>query len=426
MTAPAIVSRGKSNGHAPAPIEVQAEAYHAGVVASIPVTAIDVGPNVRTQPGELDDLVESIKAHGVLQPIKVGAAGDRWVVVWGQRRYLAAVQAGLERIPALIDVDEKSAANLATEQLVENLQRADLNPIDEAKALRAILDADPQLTQAELAKRLGRSEPWVSNTLRLLGLAEPVQELIAAGRLGGAHGKVLAGLEKSEQTAIAKEVAKAGGSVRDLDGLIRDHRRQREWNAERAAEGRKRVKQAVEAVIAKKIDPQAQIVVTGYDVGSVPEALQKAGFKRVTSTGYYYGSTPPPSICKCVAFRLEVGYGTPRVLRHCVDDKHRAEMQKRESAKEQRAREAQEARRDAARAAVKAELEAHPLSLGLARHVLWRLEAPGWEKEKDKSARWGRIRALSLEQLHARIGELFYRYDVPPVDVVEEPAEASA
>lgn len=431
MTAPATVSRGKSTGKAP--VEIQAEAYHGQTIAQIPPEAIDVGPNVRAKPGELDDLVASIKEHGILQPIKVRQVGDRWSVMWGQRRYLAAVAAGLERIPALIELEDKAAHRVATEQLVENLVRADLNPIDEAKALRQILHADPELTQASLAGQLGRSAPWVANSLRLLETAKPVQQLLAEGKLSASHGKAIASLPASEQEAVAKETAREGYSAHDVEKIAAQRRRDQSWKAEQEQTRRKRIKDAVAAVKAKVQDQGTELVVSGYEsTGAIAEGLRKVGYKNVkVDTGSYYGSTPPPSICDCKAFRVEAGYGDPRVHRHCVKKAHRDEVTKREQAKRESDYADTGRQRKAAKAAVAAALKATPLSIDFARLLYWRLQNQWqrgeWAKTVLKDVKrpdpWRAVCSLSLEQLVSFIGEHLMDYDVPSLS---EPSAAPA
>jgi ParB/RepB/Spo0J family partition protein len=415
------ISRGKSNGHAPGATTLEGLGT---VVAEIPVSSIDIGPNVRTQPGELDELIASIREHGVLQPIKVRQDGDRFVVVWGQRRYLAAAAAGLERIPALIDgARDKPADRLAVEQLVENFHRADLNPIDEARALKAILDADPGLTQAALADRLGRSAPWVSNALRLLELAKPARELMASGALTTAHGKVLASLPKDEQQQVAKLAAKEQLTTRALEQEVARLRREREWDAKRRAEEKQRLASDVDVVKKKVEDLDAQIVVTGWNSpGRLAEALRRAGYKNVRTQDGFSDPAPPSSYCDCKAIEVRHDYGTPTVRRYCVVKKHREQARQDEAAKTEAKWAAERARLDAARAELKAQLAAHPLPVELARHFAWHVGTGAWS-EKERREKWAVICTMTAEQLNEQLAAELHGHSGPPIDIT--PAEAS-
>lgn len=183
-----------------------------------------IAPNPR-QPrkvfdeGKLDELASSIKEHGIVQPIVVRPVGGRYEIVAGERRWRAAKLAGLQRIPAL--VKEFSEVQVMEIALIENLQREDLNPLEEAEAYKLLME-ECSLTQEELARRLGKSRPQISNMLRLLQLAEPVQEEIRAGRLSVGHAKVLLSVaEGKEQVALAQRVVEEGLSVRELEDVLR-------------------------------------------------------------------------------------------------------------------------------------------------------------------------------------------------------------
>lgn len=167
----------------------------------------------------LEELALSIKEHGIVQPVIVRKVGDGYELVAGERRWRAAQLAGLTKVPAL--VREFTEAERMEIALIENLQREDLNPLEEAEAYRALMDAFG-LTQEALAKRLGRSRSQVANTLRLLQLPDRVQEEIRAGRLSMGHAKVLGGVEDpAELVALAEKVVSEGLSVRELEELLR-------------------------------------------------------------------------------------------------------------------------------------------------------------------------------------------------------------
>jgi ParB family transcriptional regulator, chromosome partitioning protein len=167
----------------------------------------------------LQELAASIAEHGVLQPILVTETADGYRLIAGERRLRAAEMAGLERIPALVrSVEESQQLAFA---LIENLQRTDLNPIEEARAFRQLID-DFGLTQEEVARRVGRSRPAVTNTLRLLDLAPGVLAALEAGTLSEGHGRALAGLpDHARQEEVARIVLGRGLSVRQTEELVR-------------------------------------------------------------------------------------------------------------------------------------------------------------------------------------------------------------
>lgn len=169
-------------------------------------------------PIKLQQLVESLKSSGVIQPIIVRRLDGGYQLIAGERRLRAAKLAGLATIPAVVrDVDSLTQAQLA---LVENIQREDLNPLDRATAYRALID-QLGLTQAELASRLGEDRSTIANHLRLLDLAERVQELIRSGRLSLGHAKLLAGVDDvSEQQRLADLVIAQELSVRNLERMM--------------------------------------------------------------------------------------------------------------------------------------------------------------------------------------------------------------
>lgn len=164
-------------------------------VSVLSVSDIEVNknqPRKSFDEASLNELAESVKSHGIIQPITVRPAGDGfYVIVAGERRYRAAKLAGLTEIPVIItDLTTAEAAEVA---LIENIQRADLNPVEIAEAYRTMID-DFSLTQQELADRLGKPRSSVANALRLLDLPETVRKYVAEGKLSDGHAKVLAGL----------------------------------------------------------------------------------------------------------------------------------------------------------------------------------------------------------------------------------------
>jgi ParB family chromosome partitioning protein len=168
---------------------------------------------------KLDELAQSIREHGVVQPILVRRVAGGYEIVAGERRWRAAVKVGLSTIPAV--VRELSDSQTMEIGLVENLQREDLNPVEEAEAYRRLLD-DFGLTQDEVARRIGKSRAQVANTVRLLNLPQAVQEHILTGAIQMGHAKVLLGLESAEAIIIAgQRIAAETLSVRETERLVR-------------------------------------------------------------------------------------------------------------------------------------------------------------------------------------------------------------
>ncbi len=166
---------------------------------------------------EIKELAESIRQVGILQPILIRPVGDRYELVAGERRLRAAKEAGLATVPALIvDVDPQAQQLLA---LVENLQRKNLSAVEEARCLQDLLERTG-LSQAELAKRLGRSQAAVANKIRLLRLDPEVQELVVSGRLGERHARSLLAVPPERQRELAYRVIDEDLNVRDLERIV--------------------------------------------------------------------------------------------------------------------------------------------------------------------------------------------------------------
>lgn len=166
----------------------------------------------------LSDLKESIQQHGVLQPIIVRKSIKGYDIVAGERRFRAAQQARLTTIPAI--VREFSETLMREIALLENLQREDLTPLEEAEAYASLLD-HLSVTQEELAKRLGKSRPHIANHLRLLTLPDEVQKLIADGKLSMGHGRTLLSLKNKNKLApLVKKIVDEGLNVRQVEKLV--------------------------------------------------------------------------------------------------------------------------------------------------------------------------------------------------------------
>ncbi|MGH8443724.1 MAG: ParB/RepB/Spo0J family partition protein [Solimonas sp.] len=175
-------------------------------------------PRRQFDPAALDALTESVRAQGIVQPIVVRAVGgDRYEIVAGERRWRAAKQAGLKTVPAVIKVlDEQGAMAVA---LVENIQRADLNPLEEAEALHKLI-RDCGLTHEAAATAVGRSRTHITNLLRLIELNDDVQQLVRNGHLSFGHAKVLLGADGARQSSLAKLAVEKQMSVRQVEALV--------------------------------------------------------------------------------------------------------------------------------------------------------------------------------------------------------------
>ncbi|MGN7385965.1 ParB/RepB/Spo0J family partition protein [Sporosarcina sp. SAFN-015] len=166
----------------------------------------------------IQELSESIKEHGILQPIIVRKVGTIYEIVVGERRFRAAKMAGLVEIPAVVrQLTDEESMEMA---ILENLQREDLTPIEEAEAYQKLMD-NLSLTQEQLAFRLGKSRPHIANHVRLLSLPEKVRKMITDGKLSMGHGRTLLGLRKKEQILlIAEKTISEGLNVRQLEKLV--------------------------------------------------------------------------------------------------------------------------------------------------------------------------------------------------------------
>ncbi|MFN3617406.1 MAG: ParB/RepB/Spo0J family partition protein [Aquabacterium sp.] len=175
-------------------------------------------PRTRMDEGSLYELAESIRSQGIMQPILVRpVGGGRYEIIAGERRSRAAKLAGLTEVPVLVkDVPDEAAAAMA---LIENIQREDLNPLEEAQGLQRLI-SEFGLTHEQAAQAVGRSRSAASNLLRLLNLAEPVQGMLMAGDLDMGHARALLALDKAQQITTAHEVASKKLNVRETEKLV--------------------------------------------------------------------------------------------------------------------------------------------------------------------------------------------------------------
>ena len=217
------------------------EAPMAPPPADAPVTELDIEalapndlqPRLQMDDARLEELAASIRSHGVIQPIVVRKAGDGYRIIAGERRWRAAKRAGLTRVPVVVkDVGgERASQDLLELALIENIQREDLNPIDEAKAYRRLAD-EFHLTQDAIAGAVGKDRATVANTLRLLKLPSEVQNDVASAALSMGHARALLALPtEANQLQAAREVKTRGLSVRDTEALVKSALEGREIGA---------------------------------------------------------------------------------------------------------------------------------------------------------------------------------------------------
>ena len=193
-----------------------------GGVLTVSLYDIDTNPDQPRKtfdPEKLKELASSLKRHGVVQPLLVRKNGLRYTIVAGERRYRAARLAGLKTVPVVLT--EANDDTLMEISLVENIQREDLNPIEEAAALKLLMQQH-DLTQEEVSERVGKSRSAIANALRLLTLSKPVQAMVKDGTLSAGHGKMLAGVADAKlQKELAEKCVQNDWSVRRLEDELR-------------------------------------------------------------------------------------------------------------------------------------------------------------------------------------------------------------
>ncbi|WP_028227541.1 ParB/RepB/Spo0J family partition protein [Paraburkholderia ferrariae] len=192
-----------------------------GAPNTLPLTKMQAGkyqPRTRMDEGALQELAASIRAQGLMQPILVRPVDtDRYEIIAGERRFRAAHIAGLTEVPVLVkDVPDQAAAAMA---LIENIQREDLNPLEEAQGIQRLLD-EFRFTHEQAAESVGRSRSAVSNLLRLLNLAAPVQTMLLAGDLDMGHARALLAVDAATQITLANQVVNKRMSVRETEKLV--------------------------------------------------------------------------------------------------------------------------------------------------------------------------------------------------------------
>jgi ParB family chromosome partitioning protein len=193
----------------------------AGAPSALAISQLQPGkyqPRTRMDEGALNELAASIKTQGIMQPVLVRPVdGGRYEIIAGERRFRAAQLAGLEEIPVLVrEVDDQAAAAMA---LIENIQREDLNPLEEAQGIARLI-SDFDFTHEQAASAVGRSRSAVSNLLRLVNLAQPVQTMLMAGDIDMGHARALLSVDNASQIALASHVVAKRLSVRETEKLV--------------------------------------------------------------------------------------------------------------------------------------------------------------------------------------------------------------
>ncbi|HEX7964415.1 MAG TPA: ParB/RepB/Spo0J family partition protein [Gammaproteobacteria bacterium] len=252
-------------GEALAPANV-AEAGAGGELRQLPLDRMQRGkyqPRRDMKEEALKELADSISKQGIVQPIVVRPIdGKRYEIIAGERRWRAAQMAGLETVPAVVrEVSDKAAMAMA---LIENIQRADLNPLEEAEAMQRLIN-EFSITHQEAAEAVGRSRVMVSNLLRLLELSREVQDLVRQGALEMGHARALLALKGASQTAAARQVVDRGLTVRDTERLVRN--KLKEAGETRAPQGKKTDPDVsrLERTLSEKLG--AKVVVEGKGKG---------------------------------------------------------------------------------------------------------------------------------------------------------------
>ena len=233
-------------------------------------------PRREFDPAALAELEASIRANGLLQPITVRRKGDSYELVAGERRLRALRNLEWKDVPAVVrDFDDQTLLVLA---LVENLQRADLNPIEEARGYQRLL-GEFSLTHQEVADAVGKDRSTVTNLLRVLSLPDHVQRLVESGKLSAGHARALAGIEHSDALDIADQIATGGLSVRQTEELVRRRRHPVKRAAATTQKGtaeRSAIQRQLEDELRHYLQTDVQLDLSGGDKGSVRIAFYSA------------------------------------------------------------------------------------------------------------------------------------------------------
>lgn len=206
-----------------APVVTKEEVVKGEGVTQMEIEKIFANPNQPRKAFDetaLNELATSIEKHGVIMPIIVNKSGDKYMIIAGERRFRASKIAGLKTVPVIVkNYDERQIKEIS---LIENLQREDLNPIEAANAMRALMD-EYGLTQEELSERIGKSRPAIANTLRLLTLSADVIKMVEGGKLSAGHARAIIPIPQIDQLSIAERAVKEGMSVRDIETAVKEY-----------------------------------------------------------------------------------------------------------------------------------------------------------------------------------------------------------
>lgn len=238
------------------------------------ITKVEPNPNQprkKFDEDELQELADSIKIHGVISPILVVSRGDHYEIVAGERRWRAAKKAGLKEIPVIIrEYTDKEIAEIS---LIENIQRTDLNPIEEAMAYKSLIE-DYNLKQDELAERVSKSRTAITNSMRLLKLSKEVRDMIVDDRISAGHARALLSIEDpKEQYELALDVMDKGLTVRDIEHIVRvsnKPKKEKKKNEKREAlyhdiEEKLKAALGTKVTITAKSDNMGKIEIEFYD-----------------------------------------------------------------------------------------------------------------------------------------------------------------
>jgi ParB family chromosome partitioning protein len=238
--------------------------------AELPVEQLQAGryqPRTRIDEGALNELAESIRAHGVMQPILVRPVAEgRYEIIAGERRYRAARLAGLTRVPVLVrQVSDESAAVMA---LIENMQREDLNPLEEAQGVQRLID-EFGMTHEQAAQAIGRSRPATSNLLRLLNLAKPVQTMLLANDLDMGHARCLLALDAAQQIQVANQVVARRLSVRETEKQVAALTAEFQLKTQRKVASRSRDVARLEEAMSDALGTSVSLRIGARDKGQI-------------------------------------------------------------------------------------------------------------------------------------------------------------
>jgi ParB family chromosome partitioning protein len=272
---------GPTTGAEPA-TRIEAPAPRSGLrqLATSQIRPNPLQPRKEFVEADLADLEASIKANGLLQPVTVRPAADGFELIAGERRFRAMQRLGWTEVPAIVrDIDDQALLTLA---LVENLQRADLNPIEEAEGYQQLM-AQFQLTQQQVADVVGKDRSTIANTLRLLGLPLPVRAMVREGRLSVGHARALLSLsDDAAILAMAKTVIADGLNVRDVERMVRDAGAARTAptsttsTAPRATDRLPPAVKRIEDELRRRLQTDVTIHVSGSDRGDIRIAFYSA------------------------------------------------------------------------------------------------------------------------------------------------------